>query len=45
MLSRGICNGFWKIEKSPCRSGKDSLYLLRAAETAFEKKNLILNMA
>lgn len=24
MLSRGICNGIWKIEKSLCRSGKDS---------------------
>ena len=46
MLSHGICNGFWKIEKSPCRCGKASLYLLRAAETAFENISyLILNMA
>ena len=36
----------WILEdrKESCRSGKDSLYLLRAAETAFEKNNLILNM-
>ena len=24
MLSHSMCNGIWKIEKSPCRSGKDS---------------------
>ena len=28
MLSRGMCNGIWKIEKSPCRSGKDSLLVV-----------------
>ena len=27
MLSWGIYNGIWKIEKSPCRSGKDSLII------------------
>lgn len=31
MLSRGICNGIWKIEKSPCRGGRDSLLLIRGS--------------
>ena len=28
MLSHGMCKGIWKIEKSPCRNGKDSLLLI-----------------
>ena len=28
MLSHGMYNGIWKIEKSPCRSGKDSLLVV-----------------
>lgn len=28
MLSHVICKGIWKIEKSPCHSGKNSLLLI-----------------
>ena len=42
MLSHSICNGIWKIEKSPCRSGKDTLlFLSEAAETT---RKMILHL-
>ena len=41
MLSHSMCNGIWKIEKSPCRSGKDSLLFIMGSGDCLRQKLII----